>query len=75
MKKEWVKIYRTRQFYEAKVLEAKLKEYGIETHILNKQDSSYLILLPGDVELYCLQEDAEQAMKLVKNELKIKPKK
>ena len=69
MKKNWVKIYHTRQLYEVKILEAKLKEYNIETLVLNKQDSSYLILLPGDIELYCLKEDEEAVMKLINEEL------
>ncbi|SFV30843.1 putative signal transducing protein [Thermoflavifilum thermophilum] len=62
METEWVKIYSTRQSYEAALIQGMLKEHGIESVIMNRQDSEFLV---GEIHLYVYQSDAEQARKLI----------
>ena len=50
MDKEWKKLMSTTQLYEAKVLEARLKEADIECYIMNKQDSAYVMI--GEIQIY-----------------------
>lgn len=47
---QWQKIYSTRNFAEASIIQGVLGENEIPVQMLNKQDSSYLNF--GDIELY-----------------------
>lgn len=69
MEKEWIKVFRTRQLFEANVVEALLKDNDIAAHIMNKQDSSYGLLLPGEIEIYTLAENEQEAKDLIKKGL------
>ena len=46
----WEKIYSTRNYPEASIIQGLLEENNIPVQVLNKQDSSYLNF--GDIELY-----------------------
>ena len=51
-KENWIRIYSSKEVYQAKIAEDILKQNGIESHIVNKPDS----VLPsiGEAELYTL---------------------
>ena len=46
----WFKVYTTKNYAEASIVKGMLEENNIQTIILNKQDSSYLVF--GEIELY-----------------------
>ncbi len=48
--KNWDKIYSTKNFAEANIIQGLLAENEVPVQILNKQDSSYPMF--GDIELY-----------------------
>jgi hypothetical protein len=62
METDWVKIYTTKQSYEAALIQGMLKEHGIESIIMNRQDSEFLV---GEIHLYVYRSDAEEARKLI----------
>ena len=57
----------TPEFYKAELAETLLADQGIKAFILDKRDSSYPGIL-GDVELYVGNDDAEQALSVLKEE-------
>lgn len=63
MEKDWVKIYRTQQEYKADILLEVLEENEIEGVIINKKDSSYVVI--GDVEVYVHIDNEEKAKQIV----------
>ncbi|MBY0481087.1 MAG: DUF2007 domain-containing protein [Chitinophagaceae bacterium] len=46
----WEKIFSTRNYAEASIIQGLLTENEIPVQVLNKQDSSYINF--GDIELY-----------------------
>lgn len=58
-----VKIFTSVQSFEVEVLKAKLEEHNIETYILNKQDSAYVVI--GELELYVDASDIEAAKTII----------
>ena len=62
METDWVKIYTARQSYEAALIQGMLKEYGIESVMMNRQDSEFLV---GEIHLYVHRSDAEEAIRLI----------
>ena len=64
MKKDWIRIFNTKQLFEANVIEALLKDNEIPAFLMNKQDSSYGVLLPGSIEIY-IPAEFERAAKEV----------
>jgi hypothetical protein len=46
----WEKVYSTRNYAEASIIQGVLTENEIPVQVLNKQDSSYVNF--GDIELY-----------------------
>jgi len=65
MEKEWKKLLSTTQLYEAKVIEARLKEADIESYIMNKQDSAYVMI--GEIQIYVQEKDVAAATSLLNN--------
>lgn len=47
---KWQKIFSTRNYAEASIIQGLLAENDIPVQVLNKQDSSYLNF--GDIEIY-----------------------
>ena len=64
MKENWVKIYSSTDLMQVKLAEDILKQNGIVSHILNHPDSAMPML--GEAELYTLPENAEKAVKVLK---------
>jgi hypothetical protein len=63
----WFKLYTTRNYAEANIIKGMLEENNIQTIILNKQDSSYLVF--GDIELYVPAHLKDLARHLLDNAL------
>ena len=55
-------IYTSHQLYEIELIRGMLLENDIESYIVNKQDSSYLI---GDIELYVSIDAIMKAKQLI----------
>ncbi|MCL6523606.1 MAG: DUF2007 domain-containing protein [Thermoflavifilum sp.] len=64
MEPGWIKIYSTTQSIQASLIQGMLKENGIESVILNRQDSEFLV---GEVQLYVHQSDAAKAKELIES--------
>jgi hypothetical protein len=60
----WVSVFSTGKYYRAQFAVEYLNEHGIESVIVNKQDSTYLF---GDVELFVRKEDVIKAKHLLKS--------
>lgn len=62
--KNWKRILTTQHAYQADIAKAVLAENGIESMIMNKQDSVYVPI--GEVELYVLENEVVRAIHLTK---------
>jgi hypothetical protein len=65
MEKDWVKIYYTNQLFRAEIVKGMLEENGINVVLINRQDSSYLVSLPGMVELFIHNSQESDARQLL----------
>ncbi|PWV53960.1 DUF2007 domain-containing protein [Chitinophaga sp. S165] len=65
MEKDWVKIYYTNQLFRAEIIKGMLEENGINVVLINRQDSSYLVALPGMVELFVHNSQEADARQLL----------
>jgi hypothetical protein len=65
MEKDWVKIYYTNQLFRAEIVKGMLEENGINVVLVNRQDSSYLVALPGMVELFVHNSQENDARQLL----------
>lgn len=64
MDENWTVVYTTNKPWQAEIARQVLEENGINTVVINKQDSSYLI---GEAEIYVESKNADTAKTLVKN--------
>jgi hypothetical protein len=48
----WTLLFKTALYTEAAIVKGKLEENNIPAQILNKQDSMYVLTLPGLHEVY-----------------------
>jgi hypothetical protein len=62
MDSNWALIYSTGAPYKIELLKGMLAEHEIDSVIINKQDSSYLI---GELELYVKAEDVVKAKRII----------
>ena len=62
MEENWKVVYTADRFYKAELVQGLLKENGIESIVMNKEDSEFLV---GTVELYVDEADFEKAEKIV----------
>jgi len=65
MKNDMIQVFKTTQLFEAKVIEALLKDNNIDAFVMNKQDSSYGVLLPGSIEIYIPAQYEKAAKKII----------
>jgi type III secretory pathway lipoprotein EscJ len=63
MEKNWVKIYKSTNFYQSEIVKQMLLQHNVEAVLLNKQDSSYRNF--GNIEVYVHQEDFDHAIELL----------
>lgn len=64
MDENWTVVYTTNKPWQAEIARQVLEENGINTVVINKQDSSYLI---GEAEIYVESKNADTAKTVVKN--------
>ena len=65
--KDPVKFFSSNQSFEIELIKAKLGENNIESYILNKQDSAYVVI--GEVEIYVERDDIERAKVILNDSL------
>jgi len=63
MEKDWVVAYTTNKIYQAEIFRELLGDHGIDSFIINKQDSSYQF---GNIEVYVRRNNIMKAKILVK---------
>lgn len=63
MEKNWVRIFKTFNYYQAEIVKQVLTENEIDTVLLNKQDSSHRTF--GDIEVYIHQQDFSNAIEIM----------
>ncbi|MDO3628465.1 DUF2007 domain-containing protein [Mucilaginibacter sp. BT774] len=63
MEKNWVRIFKTFNYYQAEIVKQVLIENQIDTVLLNKQDSSHRTF--GDIEVYIHQQDFSNAIEVM----------
>lgn len=59
---DWISIYSTNNSFEAELVHGKLENAGLESVVMNKQDSSYLF---GEIEIYVHEQDSKQALNII----------
>jgi len=59
---DWVSIFSSNQYYEAEMIRAMLESNDINSILVNKQDSAYLI---GEIEVFVSTNDALLAKQLI----------
>ncbi len=59
-----IKFFTSNQSFEIEVLRAKLEAASIESYVMNKQDSAYVVI--GDIDLYIEESDLERAQEIIK---------
>jgi len=71
MEKEWVKVYSSVLPHQVEIVKAVLKDFGIESVIMDKQDSMYRAMNDSvPVELLVMSEDVMRSKHLInQNEL------
>ncbi len=50
--KNWYLLYSTRNLSQANIIKGMLEENSVPVMLVNKQSSTYINLIPGDIELY-----------------------
>lgn len=63
MEKDWVRIYKSTNFYQAEIVKQMLTQHHIEAVLMNRKDTSYPIF--GNVEVYVHSGDFDQAIELL----------
>ena len=62
MSENWQKIYSNTYIHRIEIARAVLKEYDIDSVVVNKKDSAYLF---GEFELYVNADDVLQAKQII----------
>jgi len=65
MSEQWVRIYSSKFVYQVEIAQAILKDYQIESVIVNKQDSSYHF---GEIELHVHPDNSIKALQTINKE-------
>jgi hypothetical protein len=63
MEKNWIKIFTSINFYQAEIVKQVLTEHGIDTVLINKQDSSHRNF--GHIEVYIHQDNFSRAIEIM----------
>ena len=65
MEKDWVLLYSSSIMHDVHMKRIFLEENGIESVVINKQDSVYMSF--GDIELYVNRDSVLKAKKLIES--------
>lgn len=63
MEKNWVRVYKSTNYYQSEIVKQMLTRNAVEAVLLNRQDSSYRNF--GNVEVYVHQQDFHNAIELL----------
>jgi len=63
MEKNWVRVYKSTNYYQSEIVKQMLIQHAVEAVLLNRQDSSYLNF--GNVEVYVHQQNFDNAIELL----------
>lgn len=66
----WTLLFKTSLYTEAAIVKGKLEENNIPVQVLNKQDSMYVLALPGQHEVYVPSQYKELAQNILDEVLK-----
>lgn len=67
---KWTSVYKTINKFEAEVIKGNIENEGIPCVVVNKQDSSYLTIIPGMVELHVPESQKQQALNIIQQQQK-----
>lgn len=67
---KWTSVYKTINKFEAEVIKGNIENEGIPCVVVNKQDSSYLTIIPGMVELHVPESQQQQALNIIQQQQK-----
>jgi uncharacterized protein len=70
---DWVNVYSTNNVSEAEIIKGKLENEGINSVIVNKRDSSYVVF--GPVEVFVNPEDSTKAKEIISKIERSEPEK
>lgn len=65
MEKDWIKVFGSNVSYEAEIIRGMLAENGIDAVVINRQDSSFVTMLPGMDEVYVHNSNEAKARALI----------
>jgi hypothetical protein len=63
MDEQWEVVFRSPTLYRVEMLKGLLEEENIPAVVVNKQDSSYIVI--GEIELYIKREDILKAKQII----------
>lgn len=63
---EWINVFDTSHLHRAALVKGILNEHGIEAVVLNKKDSSYVML--GKISIYVRLEDSFNALNILEEQ-------
>ena len=64
---EWIKVFETTRMHQALIVQSILKEHEIESVILDKRDSAYVLL--GEIHVMVKLEDSIEALNIIEAEI------
>jgi hypothetical protein len=67
---KWTSVYKSINKFEAEVIKGNIENEGIPCVVINKQDSSYLSIVPGMVELHVPSQHEQQALEIIAQQQK-----
>lgn len=65
MEKDWVKVFGSNISFESEIVKGMLLENEIEAVVVNRQDSSFVQMLPGMDEVYVHNSNEAKAKELI----------
>ncbi|MFI5220646.1 MAG: putative signal transducing protein [Bacteroidia bacterium] len=65
MNNDWVKVYSSGEIHKVEIVKAVLEDNGIAVFMINKKDSSYIII--GEIELFVKAGDEILAKVIINN--------
>lgn len=65
MEKDWVKVFGSNISFEAEIVKGMLLENEIDAVVVNRQDSSFVQMLPGMDEVYVHNSNEAKAKELI----------
>lgn len=65
MEKDWVKVFGSNISFESEIIKGMLLENEIDAVVVNRQDSSFVQMLPGMDEVYVHNSNEAKAKELI----------